>query len=138
MKLIDKDAVVAEIRGKINSAEAYLKYHPDDRNRLVYSYKHQILTMCELLSFINTLEVKEVDLEEELKNLIGNVGQCDRKLAKHFFELGLKVSSSITATDVGMAAQIIINLKRVEKDYHINLIKEIEWLRKMVKKGGDE
>ena len=34
--------------------------------------------------------VKNVNLEEELKRLIGNVGQCDRKLAKHFFELGLK------------------------------------------------
>ena len=36
-------------------------------------------------------EVKEVDLEKELKCLIGNVGQCDRKIAKHFFELGLKM-----------------------------------------------
>ena len=59
---IDKDSVVAKIRGILNSAEAYLKYHHDDKNRLVYSYKHQILTMCELLSFLDTLEVKEVDL----------------------------------------------------------------------------
>ena len=44
-----------------------------------------------LLSFIDTLEVKEVDLESELKHLIGNVGQCDRNIAKHFFELGLNV-----------------------------------------------
>lgn len=43
-----------------------------------------------LLEIIDNLEVKEVDLEKELKRLIGNVGQCDRKLAKHFFELGLK------------------------------------------------
>lgn len=39
---------------------------------------------------IDSLEVKEVDLEKELKHLIGNVGQCDRKLAKYFFELGMK------------------------------------------------
>lgn len=39
---------------------------------------------------LDTLEVKEVDLEAELKHLIGNVGQCDRNLARHFFELGLK------------------------------------------------
>ena len=56
---IDKSVVVAEIRGKINSAEAYLKYHHDDKNRMVYSYKHQILTMCELLSFLDTLEVND-------------------------------------------------------------------------------
>lgn len=39
---------------------------------------------------IDSLELKEVDLEKELKHLIGNVGQCDRNIAKHFFELGLK------------------------------------------------
>ena len=41
------------------------------------------------------LEVKEVDLEKELKCLIGNVGQCDRKLAKHFYELGLKSQKGV-------------------------------------------
>ena len=46
--------------------------------------------LTNLLCHIDTLEVKEVDLEKELKCLIGNVGQCDRKIARHFFELGLK------------------------------------------------
>ena len=135
---IEKSALVAEIE---RLKECNRKICGGDFDFLKKAYpEHYYSTEIynDILSFLNTLEVKEVDLEEELKNLIGNVGQCDRKLAKHFFELGLKVSSSITATDVGMAAQIIINLKRVEKDYHINLIKEIEWLRKMVKKGGDE
>jgi hypothetical protein len=34
-----------------------------------------------------------------------------------------------------MAEEIIINLKRVEQDYHINLTMEMEWLRNKVKKG---
>lgn len=94
-KYIDKDAVVAEIRGKINSAEAYLKYHHDGKNRLVYSYKHQILTMCELLSFINTIEVKEVNLKKEINkyikdNICGYLLPGVEEIAKHFFELGLK------------------------------------------------
>lgn len=32
---------------------------------------------------------KEPDLEKELKELIGNVGQIDRKIARHFYNLGL-------------------------------------------------
>lgn len=48
-----------------------------------------------LLSFLDTLEVKEVDLEEEVKrwkNEHGVYGMDDLDFifAKHFFELGLK------------------------------------------------
>ena len=57
------------------------------------------------------------------------------QLAKHFFELGMRVSNPITAEDRGTAEEIIINLKRVEQDYSINLTKEMEWLRNQVKKG---
>ena len=34
-----------------------------------------------------------------------------------------------SAADRGMAEEIIINLKRVENDYNIDLTKEMEWLR---------
>ena len=51
----------------------------------------------DILSLINTLEVKEVDLEKELNNYgyhYDYVSLADRKelvdIAKHFFELGLK------------------------------------------------
>lgn len=122
---IDKSALVAEI----------------ERQRKIYMYdvdnKHSFGRMMEcndLLVFLATLEVKEVDLEKELKNLIGNVGQCDRKLARHFFELGLQVNNPITAADRGMAEEIIINLKRVEQDYHLDLTREMEWLRKKTHK----
>ena len=52
-----------------------------------------------------------------------------KRTAKHFFELGLQVNNPITAADRGMAEEIIINLKRVEQDYHLDLTKEMEWLR---------
>jgi hypothetical protein len=78
--LIDKDALVAEIKRRI-------KRFREEKDSVSVVKTN---TYKGFLSFINTLEVKEVDLEKELKNLIGNVGQCDRKLAKHFFELGLK------------------------------------------------
>ena len=46
-----------------------------------------------LLSFLDTLEVKEVDLKKELANFdfMGcNDARDIRNVAKHFFELGLK------------------------------------------------
>jgi len=94
---------------------------------------------CEL----DTLEVKEVDLEKEYKDFVEEdpvynklvnsiVGKA---IAKHFFELGISLNNPITATDRGTAEEIIINLKRVEQDYHIDLTKEIEWVGNKVKKG---
>lgn len=56
------------------------------------------------------------------------------RTAKHFFELGLQVNNPITAADKGTAEEIMINLKQVEKDYCINLTKEIEWLKNQVNK----
>ena len=76
---IDKAKIMAEIERIYN--EDY-KFLPSDLVESVQDFKD------DLLIALNNLEVEEVDLEKELKNLIGNVGQCDRKLAKHFFELG--------------------------------------------------
>ena len=51
----------------------------------------------DILSFINTLEVKEADLEKEIELVKGDYEQVDVAwnndfdfIAKHFFELGLK------------------------------------------------
>ena len=88
---INKDDIVAEIE-RIKKEEC-----PVDS----YEGRCKLLWFEQFLYFINNLETKEVDLEKELKNLIGNVGQCDRKLAKHFYELGLKASSEIKAQKGG-------------------------------------
>lgn len=63
MELIDKAAIVAEIRRMIKNAELYIEHHCDNNDMLRYSFEHQRLAMCELLSFIDTLEVKEVQEE---------------------------------------------------------------------------
>jgi asparagine synthetase B (glutamine-hydrolysing) len=87
---IDKSAVVAEIKRRIDrNNEKAASYSSGSEHDYLYRVEENVYK--DLISFLNTLEVKEVDLEKELKHLIGNVGQCDRKLAKHFFELGLKV-----------------------------------------------
>lgn len=80
MKLIDKEKVVAEI----------IKIY--DRNR-----SNGYIDVCDeindILSFMDTLEVKEVDLDKEI-DIYSNALPCRRDdieiIAKHFFELGLK------------------------------------------------
>jgi len=48
----------------------------------------------ELLTFLNTLEVKEVDLEKEYEKYYEQERYIQTfKLAKHFFELGIAASN---------------------------------------------
>ena len=93
MKLIDKDALVAEIERRLWLLVPKMTFH------------QQRVELEKLLSFIKTIETKNVDLEKELESWRHNhfhgrrdkeasgeylerVSQLD--LAKHFFELGLK------------------------------------------------
>lgn len=105
---INKTALVAEIEKRINGI------NPDTIEDWRYriQWEHDIEVMKNILSLINTLEVKEVDLEKEIKKSIidewcdewsGDVGnwiRCRRgstsmtiedvkDIAKYFFELGL-------------------------------------------------
>ena len=98
MELIDKDALVAEIKRR--NKEAY-------GNEWGWAVKCE--TYSEILSLIDTIEVKEVDLDSERRKYLTEhfnvyeygILQSKRsnlpldtydviKLAKHFFELGLK------------------------------------------------
>jgi len=103
MKLIDKDALIAEIKRRIN--EINLDSIEDWRYRL--QREHDIEVMKNILSLIDTLEVKEVDLEKHLKEDIEDVFfdlngvavkgathyltvEDIKDIAKHFYELGIK------------------------------------------------
>ncbi len=93
-RYIDKDALVVEI-------ERRWKY---DQGFSTEEETKAYQCCCDdILSFINTLEVKEVNLEKEInkyitKNLTGvnsiytkgSVSCIIKNAAKHFFELGLK------------------------------------------------
>ena len=96
-KLIDKDALVAEIERRIKSLH---QVNSPREQAVLYECK-------DILSFIDTLEVKDVDLEKEIKEeylkrrcyggrdnmlVILNEPQFN-KIAKHFFELGMQVSN---------------------------------------------
>ena len=89
-ELIDKAAVVAAIKTIYN--EDY-KFLPSDLVESVQDFKD------DLLIALDTLDVKEVDLEKEYEEFVvddpifGNFITNDTmgmELAKHFFELGLK------------------------------------------------
>lgn len=96
---IDKDALVAEIKRRISEVEQIDKA----------SYEVGLLDAYKIiLSFINTLEVKEIDLEEEIDLYIENsltgtnpiytkgaVSNLIDKAAKYFFELGLKAKGEM-------------------------------------------
>ena len=64
MKLIDKSALVAEIKRLLVFYSKEIEDNKEDPWAMDIA-KRDILQ--EILSFINTLEVKEVDLEKELK-----------------------------------------------------------------------
>jgi hypothetical protein len=88
MKLIDKDALVAEIERRKQTWQ-----HQDQQ------YVNGGKDVCDyLLGFLDTLEVKEVDLDAELEHY-----KADQNIkyeedinmfefAKHFFELGLQAA----------------------------------------------
>ena len=84
---VSKSALVAEIERRIKEYQST----GDD-------YWFPVIENLKvILSFLDTLEVKEVQ--------------------------------EPTASDRGMAEGIIINLKRVEQDYQIDLTREMEWVR---------
>ena len=87
---IDKAAVVAEIERRVKSLNKDM-----DFNYL------QIKELEALLSSLNTLEVKEVNLEKSISDWLSEGLPNDeeeidyiKETAKHFFELGIKSKSS--------------------------------------------
>ena len=106
--LIDKDALVAEIDERI---KAWKEYYDDMRNIECYTLASGVYLRIDELEnfkrFLNTLEVKEVDLEKEFSQwwkcerakdytvdiLYERYSNVSMKLAKHFFKLGVKAKS---------------------------------------------
>ena len=84
---IDKDALVAEIERRIKEYQST----GDD-------YWFPVIeNLKSILSFFDTFEVKEMDLDEEIKSYFKGFGKFPSvgiddciDIAKYFFELGLK------------------------------------------------
>lgn len=142
-RYIELDALLAEIE-RLRKIQPTDEFQPKEQNKIDW-LAGKTFAIIFLDVFLDTIEVKEVDIDKEIGKFFGEddwkAGAFEEeqrdmiKFAKHFFELGMAVSNPTTAADRGTVEEIIINLRRVEEDYRINLTKEIEWLRNKVKKG---
>ena len=110
MELIDKSVIVAEIKRLIYIANSQydLVCDEDIRNRILWSQQASVCS--QILSFIDTLELKEVDLDESARHYLLHehisplnevLHQADLKVEMQYhkdieeaykagFELGLK------------------------------------------------
>ena len=114
MKLIDKDVLVAEIESRIKSMEECFngKFPMSQSVKETEQDKGKLAAYKSICSFIDTLEVTEVDLEKELSTYLEVVKATDEDIdfvdfAKHFFELGLNASNPLTDA----------NLDSMQEDY---------------------
>ena len=95
--LIDKDAVVAEIERLKNTS---LEYGYNTMQKILAD-SGKDLALEQLRYFLSTLKVKDVDINKEISQFIdANFEKATigykislRRVAKHFFELGLSVSN---------------------------------------------
>jgi len=92
---IPKSAVVAKIEKELDSCEL-IQMDNDD----ISVYEKGREDVCHtILSFLDTLEVKEVTIDEEIEKCLKKyhmlaVGKKDfSEIAKHFFELGIGASN---------------------------------------------
>lgn len=100
MELVSKELIVNELKRRINlynkladiCAELNFSHSIEASRLLAYQYEN-------LLDFLDTLEVKEIDLDKEIDNYLlnnadffmkSNSEKTVKNLAKHFYELGLK------------------------------------------------
>ena len=100
---IDKAVIVAEIERRISAYQA--NFNKADNKIAKLSTDGRIQGLKSFLSFLNTLEVKEVDtkkiFDDEYSKFSNDVDAMDygfpidladyKDFAKHFFELGLNM-----------------------------------------------
>lgn len=119
MKLIDKDAALAVIDKRINQIATGITEIPlTGREKADATLEREVLG--KVRSLIDSLGVKEVDLEKEICNIWNprfNLGWDEKSLlsvnhegftaiAKHFFELGLRASNQLTWEDIDLILDI--------------------------------
>lgn len=145
MRLIDKDKIVAEIKKRLHANGAF-----DEVGDEAWA---EDVGMCKayksILSYIDTLEVKEVDLEKETekyvqtKEFIESAESPVILVAKHFFELGLKVNLTKNAIstferkvkiDAGGYPYTDCNIEFYDYDKDIPLAKEGDKVKVIVVK----
>lgn len=135
---IDKAAVVAEIEKKRDKA-----YPNSDWN-------HGYVTACEkILSFLDAIEVKEVDLEKEIKSFtmskeLYEADSAIKAVAEHFFELGLNSQTKDMQEALRMEyekgrADAIAEMQKEQVKEYLEGVKRVQNYKELTKfeKGFD-
>lgn len=99
---INKSALVAEIKRQIDCCYKICAGNLDFLQKSYPEHYYSIETYKEILSFINTLEVKEVDFVKEFYTFSEKHKLMDKgiefadieKTASFFFQLGLKAAQN--------------------------------------------
>lgn len=102
---IDKSALVTEIEKRIKELQDLFKEGEKKLDSFQKTAIHLCIDECKVvLNILDTLEVKEVNLDEEFNKYCDNLYLIDLEnepyaelfeCAKHFFELGLKAQTNI-------------------------------------------
>ena len=102
---IDKSALVTEIEKRIKELQDLFKEGEKKLDSFQKTAIHLCIDECKVvLNILDTLEVKEVNLNEEFNKYCDNLYLIDLEnepyaelfeCAKHFFELGLKAQTNI-------------------------------------------
>ena len=100
MKLIDKDDVVAEIE-RLRKIQPTDEFQPKEQNKIDWLAGKEFAIIT-LQVFLDTLEVKEVNISKEIDNYLLTYwnGEAEKllhpflkKMCVHFFELGMQVNN---------------------------------------------
>ena len=126
---ISKSALVAEIKRLLVFYSKEIEDNKEDPWAMDIA-KRDILQ--EILSFIDTLEAKEVDMEKEIESYFKGFGKFPSvgiddciDIAKHFFELGLKASNPIFEVNLESLVRQVIDLY-IEAGKHYDSVIEEE------------
>ena len=116
MELIDKSALMTEIEKIVADETESIKSFEHSKNASeVQRGNARIGVLTYLRFFLNTLKVKDVDLEKEIDDAEKRFGDIDemggyrilifadefRNVLRHFFELGLKVNQAADEVKIG-------------------------------------
>ena len=98
VQYIDKDAIVTEIEKIIADETESIKSFEHGKNVSEVQRSNARISVLEhIRSLLDTIEVKEVDLDAEINLWVRNLHRVPNfeelnKFARHFFELGLKAA----------------------------------------------
>jgi hypothetical protein len=148
MKLIPLDAVLAEIEKlQLCTMDEHMNYYSAEA-------QGEYNALSKLESFIDTFEVKEVDIEKEVidwwnahysskaytfEGYTGHYVENSTliEIAKHFFKLGLNASNPLTWEDVNSINHLLFDIKedydngRLDKEeYYTEVLKRFKDLKK--------